>query len=112
MLHIPSFMERGEELKQKGVEQLVCVSVNDVFVMDAWGKSLGAENILMVVRVLARSLNNDSKCWKNSKANASVLRRPGMGICAGWQWCIVRRVGNASAMGGFCCLCLGPEMFL
>lgn len=50
MLHIPSFMERAEELKEKGIEQLVCVSVNDVFVMDAWGKSLGADDILMVVR--------------------------------------------------------------
>ena len=53
MLHIPGFMERAEELQQKGVEQLVCVSVNDVFVMDAWGKSLGVENILMVVRAVA-----------------------------------------------------------
>jgi peroxiredoxin len=49
MLHVPSFMQHAEEFKQKGVDHIVCVSVNDVFVMDAWGKSLGADDILMVV---------------------------------------------------------------
>jgi hypothetical protein len=49
MQHIPSFLQHAEELKQKGVEQVVCVSVNDVFVMDAWCKSLAADGILMVV---------------------------------------------------------------
>lgn len=42
-------MQHADEFKQKGIEQLVCVSVNDVFVMDAWGKSLAANDILMVV---------------------------------------------------------------
>lgn len=39
MKHIPSFIEKSEALRtQRAIDQLVCVSVNDVFVMDAWGK--------------------------------------------------------------------------
>jgi len=40
--HLPSFLEQAEALKAKGVDRLVCMAVNDVFVMDAWGRSSGA----------------------------------------------------------------------
>ncbi|MEE4295396.1 MAG: peroxiredoxin [Wenzhouxiangella sp.] len=40
--HLPSFLEQAEALGGKGVDRLVCMAVNDVFVMDAWGKSSGA----------------------------------------------------------------------
>ncbi len=47
--HMPGFVAHLDELKGKGVEQVVCTSVNDVFVMDQWGKEAGAgANILMV----------------------------------------------------------------
>jgi peroxiredoxin len=36
--HLPGFLMRSEELMSKGVEKIVCVSVNDPFVMGAWGQ--------------------------------------------------------------------------
>jgi peroxiredoxin len=47
--HLPGFIEKASELKAKGVDKIACVSVNDVFVMDAWGKSAdAADNVLML----------------------------------------------------------------
>ena len=37
--HLPGFKEKAAELKAKGVDAIACVSVNDVFVMKAWGES-------------------------------------------------------------------------
>jgi len=37
--HLPGFVEKAAELRRKGVGEIVCLAVNDVFVMDAWGKS-------------------------------------------------------------------------
>ncbi|CAH1448998.1 unnamed protein product [Lactuca virosa] len=39
MQHVPSFIERSEELKSKGVEELLLISANDPYVMKAWRKS-------------------------------------------------------------------------
>ncbi|XP_024979578.1 peroxiredoxin-2B-like [Cynara cardunculus var. scolymus] len=39
MKHVPGFIEKSEELKSKGVEDLLLISVNDPFVMKAWKKS-------------------------------------------------------------------------
>jgi glutaredoxin/glutathione-dependent peroxiredoxin len=41
--HLPSFIERYDELTDKGVDEVACVSVNDAFVMQAWAAQSGAE---------------------------------------------------------------------
>lgn len=39
--HVPSFMRTAEAFRAKGVDQIICVAVNDPFVVDAWAKSTG-----------------------------------------------------------------------
>eukprot|EP00195_Chlamydomonas_chlamydogama_P017672 CAMPEP_0202916440 /NCGR_PEP_ID=MMETSP1392-20130828/68581_1 /ASSEMBLY_ACC=CAM_ASM_000868 /TAXON_ID=225041 /ORGANISM="Chlamydomonas chlamydogama, Strain SAG 11-48b" /LENGTH=223 /DNA_ID=CAMNT_0049608869 /DNA_START=248 /DNA_END=919 /DNA_ORIENTATION=+ len=47
--HLPGFVEKADEIKGKGVSTIACVSVNDAFVMDAWGKNVGSgDKILML----------------------------------------------------------------
>ncbi|GAB4170425.1 MAG: peroxiredoxin [Wenzhouxiangellaceae bacterium] len=41
--HLPGFVEHADEFRARGVDRIVCTAVNDVFVMDAWGKSAGAD---------------------------------------------------------------------
>jgi peroxiredoxin len=38
MKHLPGFVEQAQAIRGKGVAEVVCISVNDAFVMDAWGK--------------------------------------------------------------------------
>ena len=37
--HLPGYLEHAEAIKAKGIDTIACMAVNDVFVMDAWGKS-------------------------------------------------------------------------
>ncbi|MBW2696154.1 MAG: peroxiredoxin, partial [Deltaproteobacteria bacterium] len=39
--HLPGYIEKADEIRAKGVDDILCVSVNDAFVMDAWGKDRG-----------------------------------------------------------------------
>lgn len=46
--HLPSYVANADKIKAKGVDSIVCISVNDPFVMEAWGKDKNAEELLMV----------------------------------------------------------------
>lgn len=46
--HVPRFNDLAPELKRHGIDAIVCLSVNDAFVMDAWSKDQNAENITFI----------------------------------------------------------------
>lgn len=48
--HLPGFVQNAAALRERGVDDIVCIAVNDVFVMDAWGKDQSADG---KVRMLA-----------------------------------------------------------
>lgn len=48
--HLPGFVQQAEDLRGKGIQEVACISVNDAFVMAAWGKEHGADG---KVRMLA-----------------------------------------------------------
>lgn len=46
--HLPGFVEKADELKAKGIDEIACTAVNDAFVMGAWGKSASADAVTML----------------------------------------------------------------
>lgn len=47
--HLPGYIQQAEALRGKGVDTIVCLSVNDAFVMDAWGKQQNANGKVMML---------------------------------------------------------------
>ena len=48
MAHLPGFVAHADTIKGKGVDTIACLSVNDAFVMGAWGEAQNASEILML----------------------------------------------------------------
>ena len=46
--HLPSYVEKAADLKGKGIDEIVATSVNDAFVLGAWNKEQGSEDITML----------------------------------------------------------------
>lgn len=46
--HLPGYVVHADDLKAKGVDMIACLSVNDAFVMQAWGEAQNAENLTMI----------------------------------------------------------------
>ena len=47
--HLPGYVDSHEKYKAKGIDHIVCISVNDPFVMDAWGKSQNVDNKIVMM---------------------------------------------------------------
>ena len=45
--HLPGYVANADKIRAKGVDSIVCVAVNDAFVMDAWGKDKNADALVM-----------------------------------------------------------------
>ena len=90
MKHLPGFVEQYAALKKKGADEIVCLSVNDAFVMDAWGKSSNAGG---KVRMLA-------------DGNGELTRALGLGMDASGfgmgqrsqRYAMILRDGNVEAL--------------
>jgi peroxiredoxin len=67
--HLPGFVAKADDLKKKGIDSIVCVSVNDAFVMDAWGKSQNVGDKVKMVADgnadFAKALGLDNDFTKN-----------------------------------------------
>ena len=46
--HLPGFVEKAADLKAKGIDEIACTAVNDAFVMGAWNKASGSDDITML----------------------------------------------------------------
>ena len=47
--HLPGFINATNQIKKKNIKKVICISVNDPFVMDAWGKINNVENKILMV---------------------------------------------------------------
>jgi peroxiredoxin len=71
--HLPGFVANAAALKAKGIDTIACLSVNDAFVMDAWGKEHGADGKVVML--------GDGSCEFTEAIGLTVDRRSaGMGI--------------------------------
>ena len=48
MTHLPGYVANADKIKAAGIDSIICVSVNDAFVMGAWGQAQNAEEIIML----------------------------------------------------------------
>lgn len=71
--HLPGFIHQAGALRARGVDRLVCLAVNDVFVMDAWGRAAGVGDAI----VMAADGNGD---YTNALGLALDARGHGMGM--------------------------------
>jgi peroxiredoxin len=71
--HVPGFVEKADELKRAGIDEIWCVSVNDAFVMGAWGRE---QQTAGKVRMMA----DGSGDWTRAAGMTLDLTARGMGV--------------------------------
>ena len=71
--HLPGFISATHQLKAKDIKKIICISVNDPFVMDAWGKTHNVENKILMVA------DSNAVFTKNIGAELD-LNKNGLGI--------------------------------
>lgn len=71
--HLPGFLEASAQFKAKGIDEIWCVSVNDPFVMGAWGRERG-------VKGRVRMLADGSGTWTRALGVELDLNDHGLGV--------------------------------
>ena len=73
MKHLPGFISNQNEIYSKGIDQIVCIAVNDIFVMSAWAKSQNISDEIMMI--------SDGNCDYTKKIGLEIDSTAfGMGI--------------------------------
>merc|ERR1712066_737920 len=89
--HLPGYINDAAELKSAGVEVIACVSVNDPFVMAAWGKDQEAEG---KVRMLA-----DSKCELTKALDMELDATEKLGTIRSKRYAMLIEDGKITKLG-------------
>src|SRR5690554_5169762 len=71
--HLPGFLDNVAAFKAKGVDEVWCVAVNDMFVMDAWGRSMNVDGNM-------RMLADGSADWTKKLGLVLDLTEKGLGV--------------------------------
>ena len=71
--HLPGFIKSSNILKEKDIKKVICISINDPFVMDAWGKVHNVNNKILMVG------DSNGEFTKNIGAELNLIKR-GLGI--------------------------------
>ena len=85
--HLPGYIDQLEELRNRGVDTVACLSVNDAYVMNAWAESAGAGDILMIadgnadfVSALGLELDSSAFCMGLRSSRFALVAQDGVVI--------------------------------
>jgi peroxiredoxin len=71
--HVPGYLVKSDEIFARGVDSIICLSVNDAFVMHAWGKDQNVEDKIQMIA-------DGSANFTHAVGLELDLTKPGMGI--------------------------------
>ena len=92
--HLPGYVDKASDLKSKGVDTIACVSVNDAFVMGAWGKAQNCGDKVMMLadgsgdftravgleldarRMASGCARSATRCWSRTASSKNSTSRP------------------------------------
>lgn len=89
--HLPGFVQKADEIKAKGVDTIACISVNDGFVMNAWGKDQGAGDKVVM-------LADGSAAFAKALGLELDLTARGMGVRS-QRYALVAQDGKVTHLG-------------